>query len=91
MLPDGMASAFSYIFSLSHKSSPDYNLVKLFFASTVEEEKEAFTSKIQIENQNAERNMLYDNKKRADVKKGEAINDMDNDFKFDESCDELQG
>lgn len=59
LLPNGMRSAFSYIVSLSFNSEPDYNLIKLFFASSIEDEVKAFTSTLQIENESAARNILY--------------------------------
>ena len=38
LLPNSLGSAFSYIVSLSHEQKPDYNLIKLFITSCMEDE-----------------------------------------------------
>lgn len=34
MMPPGIKSALAYIYALDFKDKPNYNLIKLFFATT---------------------------------------------------------
>lgn len=60
LLPENLIPAFQYIILLGHDTKPDYNLVKLWLASTQEEEKNAFTSKLVIKNERMAKDILYD-------------------------------
>jgi hypothetical protein len=46
MLPGSLKSAFAYIMQLEHGEKPNYDLIKLFFTSTIEEEQQALVSKL---------------------------------------------
>jgi hypothetical protein len=60
LLPSNLVPAFQYIIQLEHDSKPDYNLIKLWLASSEDEEKEAFTSKLIIKNQRMAKDILYE-------------------------------
>lgn len=51
MLPGSLKSAFSYIMSLGHKQKPDYHLIRLFFAQTMEEMQSLKKNPLNIDNQ----------------------------------------
>ena len=60
LLPDNLVPAFQYIILLPHDGKPDYNLIKLWFACSPQEEVQVFKSKLQIRNDRAARDLLYD-------------------------------
>lgn len=60
LLPENLVPAFQYIVLLKHDTKPDYNLIKLWLASSEEEEKQAFTSKLVIKNERMAKDILYD-------------------------------
>jgi hypothetical protein len=61
LLPENLRPAYQYIALLDYDSKPDYNLVKLWLASTKEEEKSAFKSKLKIKNGRMAKDLLYEN------------------------------
>ena len=61
LLPNNFVPAFQYISNLPYDAKPDYNLIRLWFASNPNEEKLAFKSKLHIKNNKIARDILYDN------------------------------
>ena len=45
-LPNSMATAFSYIQEMKFEEKPNYQLIKLWFAFNVEQEQNAFNTKL---------------------------------------------
>ena len=85
MLPGSLKSALAYIIQLGHDEKPNYDLIKLFFTSTIEEEQQALVSRLQIENENLARGVLFDDRKdnNEEIKEGQEINDVKSNFSFD--------
>ena len=71
LLPENLVPAFQYVINLSYDAKPDYNLIRLWFASTPAEEKLAFKSKLIIKNNKMANDVLYEHsaKELANKKK----------------------
>lgn len=95
MLPGGLKSAFSYVNSLKFKEKPDYNLIKLYLAQNLDDEKLAFETELMLKNCAIGRDLLYDqepnitNQPAKKISNYKVVDDMDSDYEFDLECDEL--
>ena len=49
-LPGSSATAFTYIGGLNHYDQPNYKMIKLWFAFNLEQEQEAFKTKLKVVN-----------------------------------------
>ena len=59
-LKGSMRTAFTYILQLGHEEKPDYQLIKLYMASSDADEACVINSKLLIKNDKMARDILYD-------------------------------